>query len=128
MEDDSLYEAEVVSCSVQTKPFKDDEGKDVKKVVFKFRIDDPNSQHDGALVWGETSTVFNTHPNNRLRQWAQAILEVELPVGYALDTDVLNGNRCRIVVGLREYKDKEGQIQQKNFVKDLLPLKSPSYS
>lgn len=123
IDDDSIYEANVISVRVAEKPFKDDEGNVVKKVEFKFALLDPDGPHDGDNLWGETPVRFNTHPDCKLRNWSQAILATELPVGYVLDTDILVGNTCRVVVGWKEYPDKDnpGKNKERNWVKDVMP-------
>lgn len=118
--EDDVKPAEVVAARLVEKPYKDDEGNLVKKVEFKFSIIDRDGTHDGTNVWGETPPRFNTHPDCKLRNWASAMLGSELPVGYRLDTDLLVGKECRIVLGLKEY-EKDGQQKQRNFVKDVIP-------
>lgn len=125
IEDDTVVPAEVLKVALQIKPFKDDDGNEIKKVVFQFRVDDPDSPHDGTMLWGETYPSFTTHPRNRLRQWSEILLDTQLPPGYTLDTDSLIGTRCRLIVGLR--KNLKGE--EKNWVKDLIPLNGlASYS
>lgn len=126
--DDTVMPAEVTRVKMEDKPYQDDDGRPVKKVVFKFKMrPDPSSEwaeHAGGDQYGETSTNFVDHPGCKLRNWAQAILTpgADLPPGYQLDTDVLVGKPCRIVIGLREYTKKgETEKRQTNFVKDVLP-------
>lgn len=120
MPDDTIVSAVVSSVKVQEKPWIDeDTGQKVKKVVFKFQVDDADSDHDGQTVFGETPVRFNNHPDCKLANWAREILASELPVGFRLDTDSLQGQRCRIVVGLREYQ-KDGETKQINFIKDVM--------
>lgn len=136
MEDGSIWPAKVLTVKVEDKPYFEDDGvTPVKKVVFKFEIiDNITGQFNGVPVWGETPVKFNTHPDCKLRNWASAILGLpELPVGYRLDTDVLQGNECRVNVELREYEDKKGPkdpatgkgfMKQSNRVVDIMPSAS----
>lgn len=128
--DGSIKLARVVGVKVAEKPFKDDDGKPVHKVEFKFAIIDPTGDFDGQNIWGETGTKFNTHPDCKLRNWSAAILGTELPVGYTLDTDLLMGHECRIAIELYEYEDKkaapdpdtgEKPTKQRNRVIDVFP-------
>jgi hypothetical protein len=119
MDDDTIVTAVVSAVKIQEKPYVDDDGTKVKKVVFKFAVDEPDNDHDGQTVYGETPMRFNNHPDCKLANWSREILAAELPVGYRLDTDMLVGQRCRIVVGLREYQ-KDGETKQTNFVKDVM--------
>jgi hypothetical protein len=72
-------------------------------------------------VWGETPTRFNTHPECKLRNWAQSILGQELPPGYRLDTDVLQDAETRAIIGYKEYTKGDGTLGKRNFIKDLMP-------
>lgn len=132
MDDGSIWPAKVISVKVVDKPYFEDDGvTKVRKVEFKFEISDTvTGQFDGVPVWGETPTKFNTHPECKLRNWASAILGTDLPVGYRLETDVLQGNECRINVELYEYEDKKGPkdpttgkgfTKQRNRVLDIMP-------
>src|SRR4051794_29648822 len=42
----------------------------------------------GSPIWGSTSLRLTSSPENRLRQWAEAILGVDLGIGFELDTDL----------------------------------------
>jgi hypothetical protein len=57
--------------------------------------------------------------NCKLRAWSQEILNTQLEAGFVLDTDMLVGQRCRIVVGVKEY-EKDGQTKVRNFVRDVM--------
>lgn len=92
---------------------KDDHSKGKqKKVSFKFKVDDEeNSDYNGRILFGDTNTKFNNHPNCHLYTWVSEIYGVdELPVGFKLDLEDLVG--LNVVVELDTYKkktDKEGQ-------------------
>ena len=121
IDDDEIFPATLVEVKLVEKPFVDDKtGEKVKKISFKFRLDAEGDPHDGDFKWGETGTRFNTHPDCRLKNWAEAILGRELVKGYQLDTDDLLDQKCRVVIGRREY-DKDGQTKIHNSVKDLMP-------
>ena len=118
--EDEVLKASIVGIKVVTKPFKDDDGEDVKRVEFAFVVNDPGSQWDGQKLWGDTPTRFNDHPDCRLRAWAQEALGgSELPKGFKLDTDQLVGSQVRVVVAQKTYT-KDGQEKVRNYVKDLL--------
>lgn len=121
IDDDSIYAANVVGVKLVEKPYTDDDGNKVKKIEFKFALIDEDGPHDGDNLWGETPPRFNTHPECKLRNWASAILGSDLPVGYRLDTDVLVGNVVRVVIGKKEYNDKDGNPKTRNLVKDVMP-------
>ncbi len=98
-----------------------DKGKKVQ-LNFKFSIIDPQGTFDERWVWGNTSDYFTTSPTNKLRQWAQAILDVDvLPEGYALETNDFAGRQVRVIVGAKEKRDGSGLT---NLVTELRPTKS----
>jgi hypothetical protein len=120
IDDGEIKSATVASVKVVEKPYVDDEtGQKVKKVEFKFVINSDDA-FDTQNLWGETGVRFNTHPDCKLRNWSSAILGTELASGFRLDTDHLVGNKCRIVIGLKEY-EKDGQHKKRNFVSDVMP-------
>lgn len=120
--DGSIFEAQCVAVKQITARFIDKEtGKAVEQMEFKFLVQE--GDWEGTPVWGKTSLSFVDHPDCRLRNWSQEILATELPVGYQLDTDDLEGNFCRVVMGVREY-EKNGEAKQVNFVQDVLRSRS----
>lgn len=118
--EDEILRAQITGIKVVTKPFKDENNEEIKRVEFAFVVTQSGSQYDGQKIWGDTPTRFNDHPDCRLRAWAQEALGGgELPKGFKLDTDALVGNEVRIVVAQKKY-EKDGQDKVRNYVKDLL--------
>lgn len=117
--EDSILAARVTAVAQKKQPFKEDDGSDVYKMEFSFVIEDPNSDFDGTRIWGTTPTRFNNHPDCKLFSWTQELLVTELSAGFNLDTENLVGQRCRAVIGLREY-EQDGQTKTRNFVKDVI--------
>lgn len=117
--DGAIFEAQCVSVRQITEKFVDKEtGKPVDRMEFKFVIQD-EGDFEGRPVWGKTSLNFTQNDNCKLRHWAEEILATEFPVDYRLDTDILQGNFCRIAVGAREY-EKNGENRVANYVDDVL--------
>lgn len=84
------------------------------KLEFKFLIRGvPTAMQDqygnliGTRIWGSVAAKFTDHPNNKLRQWSEALLgaTVNNP-GFELDTDVLIGRSCRAATS--QYKRRDG--------------------
>jgi hypothetical protein len=78
------------------------------KIEFKFKILDvilvgdgsPREKYAsvaGSHIWGSTAFRLTDNPENKLRQWAEALLNMELAPGFELDTDFLIGRQCRAV-------------------------------
>lgn len=123
IDDDEVMLGQVVGAKVVEKPFEDDDGNKVKKVEFKFTLMDPDGKQDGLNLWGETPVRFNTHPDCRLRNWAQAMLGQELPAGFNLDLDMLLNTEVRTIIGYKEWDKTDGTKGKRNFVKDVMPTK-----
>lgn len=125
IEADTILAARVTGVTRKKTPFFNDAGEEQWKFEFAFVVEEPGGQHDSARLWGQTTENFVNNPNCKLYAWAQEILGTELEPGFALDTDFLVGNQCRIVVGLREY-EKAGQTKTANFVADVMRAKAGS--
>ena len=118
--EDSVLAARIVGIKQNKKPFQNEDGSDVWRMEFSFVIEDPDSPFDGTRIWGDTPTTFNSHPDCKLRAWAQEILGgIEMDPGYTLDTDSLIGMHCRVAVALKRYK-KDGEDKEHNFVRDVM--------
>lgn len=73
----------------------------------------------GGPIWGSVGMKLTEHPDNKLRQWAEALLNMgDLNVGFELDTDMLEGRQARASVG--HYLRKDGTKAHQ--VVALLPL------
>lgn len=124
VEDGEILNARVATVELKTKPFTDEKtGEPVKKFEFKFRVDDPSGDHDGQFLWGETSTKLTDHPENRLHNWAEALLGQRLPPHYKLNTDDLQDRDCRIIVGKTVKPNAQGVEKTRNFVREVHPTK-----
>lgn len=119
--DQTILDAKVVSIVKKKQNFVDEDGNPVFKLEWKFEITEDGNWL-GQNVYGKTGIKFNNHPNNTLFTWSQAVIGVELPVGYGLDTDDLLDVGCRVRMMLEEYDDKKtGAKKQTNKVADVLP-------
>lgn len=119
---DSIIQVTCTEIKEVSVPGKD--GKDGwDKLEFTFQIDGvPDSLNApelvGTKIWGSVGARFTTHVDNKLRQWAIALLNMELNEGFELDTDVLINRKARAVTG--QYQKKAGSFQHN--VSGLLPL------
>jgi hypothetical protein len=88
----------------------DTTGQKAKRVEFTLVLggfDSNGIDQTGTKIWGETPQKFNTHPDNKLRNWSEAALGRLLPPKYRLNTDELLNKDVVVVVQYREYPDKK---------------------
>lgn len=109
--EDTILNVKVTRVEEELKPFKEDDGSDIVRVVFTFQVQD--GPYEKQRVWGETSTFFTSQ--SKLRQWASELYGTTLGDGFVLDTDDLVGKIARVQVGIRNQKNGK----QRNFVKDV---------
>lgn len=123
--DDAIVQVEVVS--VETRAATNSKtGESWNKENFRFKITDiPDSLQEefgvleGSTIFGSVSSKFTMHPDNKLRQWSEALLDLgELDAGFELDTEMLVGRRARAVIS--SYIKKDGTRNHQ--VAGLLPL------
>lgn len=60
-----------------------------------------DDEYIGRRVKGECKPKLTNRAGNRLREWAEAILDREIPIGMTIDTDDLVGLEAEIVIGHR---------------------------
>lgn len=98
------------------------------KLDFKFKIleiqhvgdGSPIQQYDdlvGQEIFGGVSARLTTHPENKLRQWAEAIFGMELGVGFQLNTDQFLQRQVRAITGTYQ---KRGTTFWRHTVESLL--------
>lgn len=118
--DGTFVEAEVVAVKKEPhKFFKEEDGSPQIKVNFRFKI--LEGEFVNRQVFGMTPTTFTTHDDCKLRQWVEALLGVdEIAPGFKFTLGDLVSTKARIVIGLREYVDKEGKDGWNNEVRDVI--------
>lgn len=119
LQDEDVFHANLVSLTTKVKKSYTS-NEEYTRLNWKFRIDEPDQDVDGRVIYGETSEAFVAHPECKFYSWAQAVMGVEFPPGFNINTDDLIDMQCRIVVGAREY-EKDGETRVYNFVKDVMP-------
>jgi hypothetical protein len=81
-----------------------------QKLEFTFKLMGIQTTGDGSPVdnydslvtgsiWGSVPFRLTDSPENRLKQWVEAILGLPIEAGFELDTDYLNGREVRGVTG-----------------------------
>lgn len=119
--EDTVLESELLGMEKKTMPFKDDDGNDVVKVEWTFKVTQ-DGEFKNRRVWGQTSTVFTSHEDCKMRAWVQELLAVdELTPGFKFKTADLINNSARIVIGQRSWTDKKtNEPRTVNTVKDVI--------
>lgn len=105
-----------------------------EKLEFKFKIlgiqavgdGTPVDKYDGVIaspIWGSVPFKLTDSPENRLRQWTEAILGLEIGVGYELDTDLFLGREVRGITSQYEKRarDARGNAMKAHQIDSLLP-------
>lgn len=105
-----------------------------EKLEFKFKVLGIQAVGDGSSpeayedliagpIWGSVPFRLTDSPENKLRQWAEAILGMELGVGYELDTDLFLNRECRGITTQydKRSKDAQGNPFKGHQVDSLLP-------
>lgn len=110
-----------------------------QKLNFTFKILEVQAMGDGSPVsnadqtigtkiWGNVPFKLTDSPENKLRQWTEAIFGMELGVGFELDTDLFEGKTVR---GITNQYDKKamnaatGRPFRAHSVDSLLPYGAP---
>ncbi len=94
----------------------DYEGETVRKLRWRFVVTEP--PFEGTTVYGDSSFTFTNHPNCKAYNWVAALTGRRYEDGEELDTDILLGLPCRLLITYKE--DKNGKWMR---VKELLPAR-----
>lgn len=82
-----------------------------QKAEFKFKIlGVPSAEFQklvGETIYGSVPFRFTESPDNKLRQWVEAIFGMELSAGFELDTDLLLNRECRAIISNYDKKAKD---------------------
>lgn len=98
-----------------------------QKIEFRFNITDAPGEYSalvGTPIWGSVAFRLTESPDNKLKQWTEALFGIELSAGFELDTDMYIGRQARAIIA--NYDKKNGGKGHQ--VGSLLPLKPSSVS
>ena len=122
---DTVITVRVNNTKVETVPGRDNNDS-WDKLDFEFTIvgvaNDQFKDAEGQKIWGGVPFKLTVHPDNRLKQWTEALLGIEITEGFELDTDLLEGRTARAIVD--QYPRKTGGFNHK--VVALLPSTDPT--
>lgn len=126
----------IVLLKIEETSIRDVDGKNGKwqKLNVKFKVLDLQAIGDGSsktdyesligdTMWGSVPFKLTTNPENKLRQWVEAIFGMELSQGFELDTDLLDGRTVRGITSQYASKttDAAGNPFMRHQVESLLP-------
>lgn len=122
---DVFPEETVIQVRVKDTEVRELEGRNGtwEKLNFEFEITkvfDPAYKHmEGLRIFGGVPFRLTDHEDNQLRQWIEALLGLDLDVGFELDTDDLQGREARAITSTYV---KKGTTTPRHQVESLLPL------
>lgn len=115
-----LPDDSIVHLKIEDLKVKDVEGQHGpwQKLEFTFKILGIQAVGDGSnpedyeslitsKIWGSVPFKLTDNPENKLRQWAEAILDMPLSVGFELDTDFFFNREVRGVTNTYDKKAKD---------------------
>lgn len=126
---DSILDLKIEECNVVTV---NGRRGDWQKVECKFKILGIQALGDGSpvetfdsmltqTIYGSVPFRFTDSAENKLRQWAEAIFNMELGLGFELDTDMFVGRRVRGLTSTYDKKLSDGAVVKRHQVESLLP-------
>lgn len=119
--EDTKVLVEVLDVQRKKKPFTDDDGNEVWRLEFAFKI--LEGEYEKQRVWQDVYEDFSDDQRCRLRHWAQELLRCPLDAGFNLDTDNLIGLNANATIGIYEWTKQDGSEGIKNTVKFLQRVK-----
>lgn len=119
---DEPLQATLVKVDERVIPFKNKRtGADDSFTKWEWEFEITEGEYAGLHAWGSSEDRLTTHPDNKVRQWAEALRGREFELGEGLDTDDLLGLLCVITVDNTEHEKKDGTISYLCPVKDVFP-------
>lgn len=124
---DSILELKIDEAEVVEQNRRDGSGS-WERLRVKFKILGVQAVGDGSnpslyqnwiteYIYGSVSFYLSDSPNNKLRQWCEAIFRQELAVGFELDTNMLVGRSVR---GITSQYQKANDNLPRHQVESLL--------
>lgn len=121
--DDSMHRARLEEVKLKTFTWNDNgadkEGQSLEW-WWEITATDLGPKFVGRKVKGECKPVITNREGNRFREWSEALLRRDIPVGMSIDTDDLVGLEATIVIGHRQ--DKKDPAKSWEFVSMVAPL------
>ncbi len=121
----SVHRARLDELTVRTYTFTDrdtNQEKEGQTLDWWFKISQSNlgPEYIGRTVKASCPPKLTSREGNKFREWAEALLGREIPVGMQLDTDDLVGMEAEVVIGHRP--DRKDPKRMWDFVEDVIPV------
>jgi len=119
--EDTLLRCRLNAVNPKEVPYRDKntgEQKTFTKWEWEFQVIE--GEFAEKKIWGETNDKLTTHPDNKPRNWAEAILGQELDLGMEFDTDDIVGLIADVTVYHHHYT-KNGEDRTIAKIQDVLP-------
>lgn len=104
--EDTMFPAVLHEVNVKTIKYKKD-GKDKSFDKWEWTFKIIEGDFAGLHAYGETEDRLTTHPDNKVRQWAETLRGMPFEFGEGLDTDDLLGLPCVVTVRHEEPREKK---------------------
>jgi hypothetical protein len=122
--EETFFRMRVTDIQTEDVPYTDKktgEAKSFRKMTWWFEVTE-QGKYVGRSLKGELTgpnAKLSSHPNNKFRQWAEAILDRDIPVGFQLSRDDLIGLQCKVSV--RHEKGWKDPSQVFEVVDEVVP-------
>jgi hypothetical protein len=113
--EDSIVRARLVELKLRTFDWidkKDNTKKEGQTLEWWWQVTatDLGEEYVGRKVKGECPPKLTNRPGNRFREWAEALLGRDIPVGMSINTEDLVGLEADIVIGHRPDRKDPGKV------------------
>lgn len=129
--EDSIHRARLVEIKEREFTFTDrntNAQKTGTNLEWWFEVTVPQAGLDvdyiGRRVKGECRPKLTNRPGNRFREWSEALLGRDIPVGMVIDTDDLIGLEGEIVIGHRQDRKDPNKVWEE--VTGVIPVDGQS--
>lgn len=117
---DSILNVKVEGCEVKEVPGRKGTWQKLEitfKVLGVQVVGDGSDPADyasliGSKLWGGVGLRLTDSPENKLRQWVEALLGMQIDIGFELDTDYLVGREARAITNTYERKMLDTKTQR----------------
>lgn len=82
-------------------------------------------QYVGRKIRGKCNPKSTNREGNRLREWSEALLDRQIPVGMEIDTDDLIGLEADVVIGIETDRKDPSRVWDR--VVGVLPISGQSF-